>query len=412
MSKLYFTEEGRVIPSLGEELTSVRWARKQMNLPGTRADAALYILARAHVGTQMPLHVLVNGHRTDPIQASMHGVYAWHRVRVPGDWILSGLNVFEFYADARSMTAWSLGMEPGHAHPMSAVSDDGGETWRAERMGFLCAVRGEYIVRVRLAEGSDSAPPGMVWEKSNHPRVAALRERLPKAVHAETSRMGKVRALASWLSSSWEHTSSGRASLYAPWDAETILDWGQAQVGHNGMRPITMCVHYAVALTSACQALGIPARCAAVTGGINSGNGHFVSEVWFEEWEKWVMVDANADAIFYDGNVPMSLEDIRGAGDDLGSLIRWGKGAAFQRQFPHMVAFIEEKLETGLCFRYRSFWPRADLLSHPEFSPPGHGSTFYCETPFVWDAANRDDLGMFPHFASAEALQAPPEMNI
>ena len=58
-----------------------------------------------------------------------------------------------------------------------------------------------------------------------------------------------------------------------------------------------MCVHYAVAFVSCCQALGIPARCAAVTGALNSGPGHFVAEVWFEDYAKWVVVDPNTDAL-------------------------------------------------------------------------------------------------------------------
>ena len=39
MSRLYHTEEGRVIPSLCEELTRFRWARKTLDLPATSAPA-------------------------------------------------------------------------------------------------------------------------------------------------------------------------------------------------------------------------------------------------------------------------------------------------------------------------------------------------------------------------------------
>ena len=38
MSRLYYSEEGRVIPSLGEELTRFRHLRKTLDLPATRRD--------------------------------------------------------------------------------------------------------------------------------------------------------------------------------------------------------------------------------------------------------------------------------------------------------------------------------------------------------------------------------------
>jgi hypothetical protein len=307
------------------------------------------------------------------------------------------------------MDAWSLALEAGHASAGSFVSDDGGRTWRNDRMGYLSAVRGEYAVRMRLEEENDPAPPAMVWEDPDHPRVQSLRNILPPEAREQGPTLGRVRALSSWLASSWEHTNSNRATQYAPWDAETILAWGPARLGHNGKRPIVMCVHYAVAFVSGCQAVGIPARCAVVTGALDGPDGHFVAEVWFEDHEKWVVVDPNTDAIFWKDRVPLSMTEIRQAGAALGELIEWGAGTEFQRTFGHIDEFIESTLGKGVCFRHRSIWPRADLLSHPEYSPPGHGSLAYCETMLVWEERDLNSgFGMFPYFGDADYFDAPP----
>jgi hypothetical protein len=105
----------------------------------------------------------------------------------------------------------------------------------------------------------------------------------------------------------------------------------------------------------------------------------------------------------------MSLPEIQKAGDGLAGLVEWGPGIDFQRQNPRIAPWLEETYLSGVCFHYRSTWWRADLLSHPEFSPPGHGSTSYCETGLVWEQRDLErGLGMFPYFGDDRYFQAPP----
>ena len=316
---------------------------------------------------------------------------------------------FEFWTDATAMNAWSLAIEGGHAQPKSFLSDDGGSTWRNQRMGYLNVLDGEYVARIRLAEGEDPPPPAMVWENPKCVRVERLGEVMPAKAREKGPLLKRVRALTSWLSSSWEHTDSNRGFQYAPWDAETIFAWGRSRTGHNGRVPIVMCVHYAVAFVSCAQAARIPARCAVLMGTLNGQDGHFVAEVWFEEFAKWVMVDPNADAIFWKDGVPLSLTEIQQAGSDLSRLVEWGAGAEFQRQNPRMVQWVKDSYLKGICFRHRSLWARADFLSHPELTPPGHGSVAYCETALVLEKRDlQRGFGMFPCFAGPTYFDAPP----
>jgi len=409
MSRLYYTEEGRVIPGLCEELTRFRHARKHLDLPATDAAAQVWILARAYPECRTPLRLAVNGTEVAAIKAERPGAWHWHSVEVAAGVLQVGTNRLDLWTDTSAMDGWSLALEAGHPHPGSELSDDGGSNWRSERMGYLNAVLAEYVVRVRLAEGDDPAPPPVVWEDRSSPRVASLRARVPAAARGDAPILERARALSTWLASSWEHTGSNRAVIYAPWDAETLLSWAPGQVGHNGKRPIAMCVHYAAALVSAAQSVDIPARCAVLTEAVNGMAGHFIAEIWEPELGKWVVVDPNADAMFIQDGEPMSMTQIQQAGAGIGDLIEWGPGTEFQLTFPHIVEFAETNLKLGVCFGHRSVWHRADLLTAPWMSPPGHGSLSYCETGLVWEQRDlASGFDMFPAFGSTAWFDAAP----
>lgn len=410
MSQLHHSEMGYVVPTLCEELTDYRHARKVLYLPGTRAPATLFLLARSYPDNELPLRVSVNGTEIPGPLPNTSGAYVWHELQVLPSLLISGANKFEFWSDAHSMNAWSLAVENGHKDPRSFVSTDRGETWRNEKMGYLNVSRGEYLVRVRLDEGNDPQPPSTVWEDVQNPRVERLRRTLPGYIQKAETTMARVRALASWVCTNWEYRHSGHAAQYAPWDAETIVAWGQASRGHDGRQPIVMCVHYGVAFVSCCNSIGIPARCAVFTGDINGFNGHFTAEVWFEELGKWVMVDPNMDAILVKDGVPLPVKEIQQAGSDLTGLIEWGPGYRFQKKNPVIADWVPRTYLDGTCFRHRGLWPRTDFLSRPEWSPPGHGTTSYCETNLVWETKALDQgFGMFPYFGGQDYFDAPPQ---
>jgi hypothetical protein len=171
-------------------------------------------------------------------------------------------------------------------------------------------------------------------------------------------------------------------------------------------------MHYSAAFVSFCQAFGIHARGAALARTPNAYDGHFVTEVWFPEFNKWVMVDANLDAIMWKNGVPLSIPEIQALGPALGSVVEWGAGSGFQLRNPAIKAFVEDSYLRGLCFKHRSIWPRADFLSHPELTPAGHGSTCYCETELVWEQQDlQAGFAMFPYFGSRDYFEAPPTLG-
>ncbi len=409
MSRLYYSEQGNVIPSLCEELSVYRRAKKLLYLPGTRKPASLFVLARSYPDNEMPLRIAINGTEVVPKQPESSKAYFWYEVVVLPELLRAGENVFEFWTDSTALNSWSLALENGHHNSDSFVSTDGGATWRNEKLGYHNISPGEYVVRIRLSEGQDPAAPAMVWEQRDHPRLARLVDLMPGDVRKGETTLSRVQRLTTWISTSWFYRNTGTATQYAPWDAETILAWGKAGQGHNGREPIVMCVHYAVTLVTSCIALGIPARAAIFTGEINGFNGHFTAEVWLEEYNKWIMVDPTVDAILWRDRVPLSVTEIQAAGDDLTDLIEWGEGSKYQTKNQVIANWIPENLAKGVCFRHRSMWPRTDFLARPELTPPGHGETAYAEINLVWEQKDLiAGFAMFPYFGDANYFDAPP----
>jgi hypothetical protein len=409
MSKLYLTEKGRIISTLGEELTHYRRARKILHLPSTISPVDLFLLARSYPTNKFPLRMSINGKEMPAIMPQGER-YLWYTVSVPHKYLNEGENTFEFWNDANAMNAWSLAIEYGHPQPDSFISTDYGQTWQNNFMGHLNVFQGEYLVRVRMKEGEDTLPTMFFSENLNHQRLKMFKSKIPKSVFHARSYMEKIRALATWISSSWEYRHSGDAAQYTPWDPETILAWGKSKKGHDNRLPIVMCVHYGVTMVVACQAIGIHARAAIFTGDINGLFGHFATEVWLPEFKKWVYVDPTVDAVLYDKNLPLSVKDIQQLGNNLQPYTKWGPGYQFQMQNPILQQWIPNVFIRGLWTTHRSIWARADFISNPELTPPGHGSTAYCETDLIWEKKDLSQgFGMFPYFADDRFFNNPPK---
>jgi len=412
MSKLYHTESGHAIPTLAEELTTFRRARKFLHLEATAAAAKLYFMARVWPDSTMPLRISINGSEIAPVQPEL-SAHWWYTVDLDPGLLVAGDNTIELWCDAKAMNAWSLAIEPGHADPRSYLSDDGGASWRNNHMGYLNTFRGEYVVRMRLAEGEDPLPPPMVFNDPQHPRLASLRELLPAPARDESlPTIQRVRAISGWLGSSWEHTPyrPDLGVVCTPWDPETILAWAPEQVGHNGLRPIANCIFYGVSFANAVQAIGVAGRCAIWAGKPGKSDGHFTSEWWSKEHEKWAMVDANFDAMFIRDGVPLSSKELQPlTAAQLHAVTEHAPGGDKQLQNERVVYWVPDGERRARSLENRAVWYRADQLTHPEFNPASHGAgTAYAETGIVWEQGTEDDYGMHCFFGDQGYFDAPP----
>jgi len=411
VSRLYYSESGRTVLCMNEELTRQRRARKLLYLPERVASGGtLYVYARRHPGCRTALRLSVNGSQFQiPPDGSRH--LRWFALPLQGADLRGGENTIELWADSAAMDGWVLGLEGNPSATDSALSLDGGRTWQNRHMGHRHRLRGEYVVRLRLADESLSDPPapGPIWEARDCPLFEELRGVVPREISAVGDPWERARALCSWVAAQWVYRNADGGTEYAPWDALTILSWGRNAHGQELPDPIVMCAHYAVVFAAAALALGIPARNVCATDAMGSQNGHFVSEVWIEKWLKWCQVDANCDVVYVKDGVPLGVSELHPAGEKLPALAV--KGPGFDKQTPHVQRAAEEYFITGRSFALWAVWPRNDYLSHPEQTPTSHGAGGYHETDWLWARTpTSEDLGMFPHRVEGDSLQiAPPD---
>ena len=82
------------------------------------------------------------------------------------------------------------------------------------------------------------------------------------------------------------------------------------QTNYEGRRRDKHCLYCNLTLTAACLAMGYPARWVNIA--TRTTYGHEVTEVWSNEFDKWIFLDATRDYYIYDPDtgIPMNLVEI------------------------------------------------------------------------------------------------------
>ena len=118
------------------------------------------------------------------------------------------------------------------------------------------------------------------YEDANHPRLQALRDKyqLDQVVAPARTELEKLVLLRDWVARQWRFDAP--EGHYPAWDADEILT-----------RKTGMCVQYAITYIQVCAALGYPARYVCGYHQGTMGTAHEVSEVWSNEYRKWIFMD-------------------------------------------------------------------------------------------------------------------------
>lgn len=403
MSKLFITDNGRPLKDHNEEVTRWRHVKKVFKLPqaAANADADLWFMASPYADNKLPLRVRVNGKQAATIKpVDDRAAYRWHHVRLKANQLKTGANEVLFDCDTPAMNAWRLAIDNTADNGCSFVSDDGGATWRGDRMGLYNVLRGAYVARLRsLSEKlQDAKPQAAVYADASDARLKELKKMLPGSITSQRDAWKQVLALRTWVATRWSHDPFGPP--YAPWDAATILDWAKHDRGHSGKGKVTMCVHFAVVFATFATALGHRSRCIALTNSIDGMTGHFVAEVFDEQRGAWVVHDANYDAHYEDG-APLSAVDIStrvAAGAAIRPMVRAGRGMPTKPA--RVLRGFRRHFATGASYRHVAVWRRMDFINDPALAAANHGSIAYCEPEWMWFVApgvEADaELGMFP----------------
>ena len=194
-------EMGRCNDRDRERVAGRRQAKKVLDLPALNATRAVLCpyLDCAQEGGE--LEILVNGHPIRLVWRKDRPYWEdrWTPVEVPCAYLRPGENevVFRAVGDAE----WRLLLEEGKYPNLSAVSEDGGQTWRFEDLGERNGSDGEYLVRLWLDQ---YAATGEVCSEP----VDLLRLGQPGGIAAR----GRVRKTA--ISTSWERPEGSTTAVF------------------------------------------------------------------------------------------------------------------------------------------------------------------------------------------------------
>lgn len=252
----------------------------------------------------------------------------------------------------------------------------------SERLEFSGVPNGTYTlsVRARNAAGTSApAPPVTLslpgagvsvlrnppqaldanrlpvrYENYTAPRLAELvqRENLWAVVAGATSEFDAVLRLKDWVNAQWP---LGTPEPYPPWDALVVLDWIRAGITGG------FCAQYSQVFLQSLAAFGIPARYVEVGRDVNPYN-HYTTEVWSNDFNKWVLMDANFNLHFVGGGAPLSALEVHDALVDG----RLGEVAVVHGvQHPGRSSSSEWPLGTAEFYYYLRYHLNANHVSAP-----------------------------------------------
>ena len=217
-------------------------------------------------------------------------------------------------------------------------------------------------------------------------KLARLREQftLDEVVASGATEMEKLVLLRNWVRRQWPHN---EGSCTRPWDAIDILS---APAGDHGM-----CVHFAVAFTQCALALGYNARQIVL-------QHHYVSDVWSNEHQEWVLMDVEAvqpegwdrhgTALYVSKETgePLTALDLHRARDR--ALARNADLVEDVVQIMHMTDQAGEHRPYERQYapkEYNNFWhfaytPRNNYLDQLEPWEVAHGVDSYRSEDYLW----------------------------
>ncbi|MBI3832167.1 MAG: transglutaminase domain-containing protein [Planctomycetes bacterium] len=249
------------------------------------------------------------------------------------------------------------------------------------------------------------------YEDPRHPKLVELRTKykLEEVVRGTASEFEALVRLRDWVSKQWEYNPPVEGK-FPGWDAHEILE-----------RKIGFCVHYAITYAQCCAALGYQARFlfGQHPGGPDAG-GHEVNEVWSNEYNKWVLMDAKENLHHVDPHTrePLSLMEVQERMVRMMYADREIKPDTFSKMPP-------QDLEIGTCeglsleprkenepleqwppwFRWFQvrYMPRNDWYTRPRPLPYEQGFTWDWTDYWVWEPPRIPRLHQYRRYTSRKA---------
>jgi hypothetical protein len=158
---------------------------------------------------------------------------------------------------------------------------------------------------------------GFSFEKVTSPKVRWLQGFARPAINGLEAQWDRYTALRTWVR---EQIPYKDPAMKSEWDAQKILQsvWKDPAVGF-------ICDAFAATYVSACASVGLNARM--IHLGDDRDFGHYATEIWSDDYQKWVFMDPLYNCHFILDGQPLSAVELRELWkrDELEKLEKWGK---------------------------------------------------------------------------------------
>jgi len=206
-----------------------------------------------------------------------------------------------------------------------------------------------------------------------------------------------------------------------PWDPN---DWAQEEYNSEGSLVMNedkhqprevMCLFPNVVLMAALQSFGYAAR--HINLNSEGMSGHEIVEVWSDEYDKWVYLDAQRDFYWYDKktHIPVSTLEIHQVlVNQLRNVETWRHPFVFTQQpqlrledLPIAPAELyppyraEDELFVVATSSHIRMVPRSDMFSNPSPIPVSQGREVWCWDGYLnWADSKVPPLEQFSHYTN------------
>ena len=156
-------------------------------------------------------------------------------------------------------------------------------------------------IDVIVYDNYDGSTPEYSWGDINQPEMDTLRSRyqLRQIVESGRTDFDKMKLLLDWVSNKWQHDGTKMAPERTALAILTEVDKGKR----------FCCANYADVFVGCMNALGYPTRSVALRRAdiaYSQGAGHNCVEVWSNQYQKWIVVDAQNNAWWESNGQPLS----------------------------------------------------------------------------------------------------------
>jgi len=187
---------------------------------------------------------------------------------------------------------------------------------------------------------------------------------LTQLVESANSDKEKALLILNWTHSQWTHSGSNTPSKF---DALTILK--EAKLGQS-----FRCVEYGIVAKSALLSIGIKARGLGLqTKDVETckfGAGHYLSEVWLSDLNKWALIDGQFNIMPVLNNIPLNAVEFQKAIIDKKPFILLNSnGEISKKEYSTYMNFIPHYL-----YYFTTNFDQREVVSNEKYKVEGKSS--------------------------------------